>query len=404
MNIKEKTLSILDKLLEEAEFCGFSTSLNLSPQNFVREGISAQDVIKVFVRIYTNGGWQLDRYAPDEDYDYLSGKKKPLPEDKIFAFDFISYLKIYRLRRELLDEVGPSIISKDALTVISKEISWNEDAENIGKKLLESGVGKNLIDNMPGKSFEMVNNLFIYLATSKEKADHNLLFQLIGGFSHPLFNKNDFDLAQYKADEFSRALQYDGLCVNNWRVEKITSEIIKELQERSEERAQRNGDEIRLNYFSDDIVEFPHQINLHSTENSENTKKSVNKSLNDKGIMSYFDLRIDTVYEKIWQKDAPDKKYSFKLTRSKNSEELTLQGVTVKILEVAGTVFNDETVFKKLARNNTGSIATSPIDNWEDLGEEIYKNVVCGKFFRSKDPNYTKWITANTKGIIALQD
>ncbi len=405
MNIREKTLAVLDKLLEEGEFCGYSTSLNLSAKNFETEGISSQDVLKVFVRLYSSGCWQLDRYAPDEDYDYLWGKKPP-PEDKIFSFDFISYLKIYRLRRELLNEVGSSIISKDALTVISKEIAWNEDAEKIEKKLLESGVGKNLIDHMPGKAVEMVNELFIYLATSKKQSDQNLLFQLIGEFSHPLHNKNDFDLAQYKADEFSRALQYDGLCVNNWKVEKITPKIIEELRRRCEERAERNGEIVRSDYFSDDVVEFPHQINFHPTEHSKKTIKNADQyTTEEDGLISYFDLCIDKINKEIWQKDNPEKKLSFVLKNTDDS--ITYNQVFLDIHSQKGEWFNDKCIFDRLPKNETGNKFSKKVKTFEELHKALQQSVIYKKCRISthKRPDKYKWLEIDKSlGIRLLDD
>ena len=169
------------------------------------------------------------------------------------------------------------------------------------------------------------------------------------------------------------------------------------------------------NLFWDFITILEHHVSCEA--NTPKEKKLFQKKLafeqkvkayldlykTDEQIKSYFDLRFNFERSLFWQINDPHEKFPFKLTRSKKSPELTLQGVFKVLLEHEGEWYNDSSLLQKIAQNATGSATTEQIDTFEQLFDALRKNVLHKKFSVSKNKNYSNWLEFDLIKGIRLQ-
>lgn len=248
MNIKEKTIGIINAILEEAEFDDYPHAFQLKIKSLVTNEISLDDVERILRKLRSEGGFCINSEASNIDLEQ-SGS---ISEATCLQCH-MNYLNLLTLRSKFQGITPKPIICRDALGTIAGVVAQNGTHKRIDEKFEEVGVGRELVDTSGSKGSK-VQDLFCFLSGSPEEKHHQLLFRLIEGFIHPLWFGSSYSAAS-ATKATNEALKYDEYCLYEHKVQKLTPEIQKHLEEQ-EKQAKKKEEESWSNLNTDVFSNF----------------------------------------------------------------------------------------------------------------------------------------------------
>ena len=235
MNEKgEQTFRLVYNVLcEKLEKLGFPLDFNVHGKEFFSAGFSMREVIITLLRLHSDNVFKLTSDGYRWLYKNDLGLAKP---GLTILLKDIDYIKLMQVKYEMEQTLCPPTIKKRAIDLISDGITTGETGYSCKSKLEHCGLEKKYMPNFQSISIsEELASLLNFLSTSPNEKEQNLLVHLIQEFCHPLWHKSNEEKALQKEDEISRHLKYDNLCVVDGKLQKLTSEIQKKIEERNKQ-------------------------------------------------------------------------------------------------------------------------------------------------------------------------
>ena len=87
----------------------------------------------------------------------------------------------------------------------------------------------------------MIDDVLNALSRSSSPSDQEMMFKIIEQAAHPLMHGGDRLKAKEVQDKFGTCLEYDGYCMDDWKVVKKTPELLKAVDERQSQRLNKTN-------------------------------------------------------------------------------------------------------------------------------------------------------------------
>lgn len=130
-------------------------------------------------------------------------------------------------------------INLKALELVSRDIGDFDSGYKLVDFLNECGVPSHLIE-YPNTKWRMIHDALSALSNSTSPSDQEILFKVIEQASHPLMHGGDRIKAKEVQDKFSNYLEFDGYCMDDWKIVKKTPELLNDIDTRQAQRKNKN--------------------------------------------------------------------------------------------------------------------------------------------------------------------